>query len=75
MASDLLSPEELAERWRISTETLRYWRYNGKGPLYIKLNGRILYRLEDINQFEREHLRRHTADNVLINRVEGKMKV
>ena len=73
METDLLSPEELGERWRLSTETLRYWRWNGRGPTYIKLNGPILYRMEDILQFEKEHLRRHTADNALVNGVEGKM--
>lgn len=74
MTSGLLTTQELAERWHISTETLRYWRYNGKGPLYIKLNGPILYRLEDVLQFERDHLRRHTADTMLVNGVEGRMK-
>lgn len=75
MVSDLLTAEELGERWHVSPETLRYWRYNAKSPPYIKLNGRILYRLDDIDQFERKHLRRHTADNVLVNGVEGKMEV
>ena len=74
MASDLLTPEELGERWRVSPETLRYWRYNAKSPIYLKLNGSILYRIEDILQFEKEHLRRHTADNAIINGVEGKVK-
>ena len=75
MASDLLTPEELAERWHKSPETLRFWRYNGKTPPYVKLNGSILYRIEDIRQFEKDHLRRHTADNVLVNGMECKMEV
>jgi len=75
MASNRLTPKQLAERWSITTETLRYWRWNAKGPLYVKMNGVIVYRLEDVDQFEKEHLRRHTADNVLVNGVEGKMEV
>ncbi len=73
-ASDLLTPEELAERWHVTPETLRFWRYNGKTPPYMKINGPILYRFGDILQFEKECLRRHTADNVLVNGVEGKME-
>lgn len=73
MASELLTEEELAKRWRVSTETLRYWRWNGTGPDYIKLNGRILYYRDDIEQFEKARLRRHTANEVLINGKEGKV--
>ena len=73
MASDILTPQGLAKRWHISTETLRYWRWNATGPVYIKFNGCVLYRLDDIDQFEQAHLRRHTADGPLINGLEGKM--
>lgn len=74
MASDLLTAKELADRWHITTETLRYWRWNATGPTYVHINGVRLYRFEDIQQFEKDHLRRHTADNVLVRGVEGKMK-
>ncbi|MBA3814902.1 MAG: DNA-binding protein [Alphaproteobacteria bacterium] len=73
MASDLLTPEELGERWHVACETLRYWRWNGTGAPYVKINGCILYRLDDVDQFEKEHVRRHTADKVLVNGVEGKV--
>lgn len=48
---------ELAERWRISPRTLERWRWEGKGPRYLKLGGRVVYRLEDIEAFEAEKLR------------------
>lgn len=75
MTSVLLTPQQLGERWNVTPETLRNWRWNATGPLYLKINGCILYRLEDIEQFEREHLRRHTADDALVNGMEGKMKI
>lgn len=73
MISKILTPEELGERWHVSTETLRYWRWNATGPLFVKLNGCILYRLDDIDQFEQDHLRRHTAEGMIINGKEGKV--
>lgn len=74
MASDILTPKQLGKRWHVSTETLRYWRWNATGPVYIKFNGCVLYRLDDIDQFEKAHLRRHTADVFLVNGLEGKMR-
>jgi hypothetical protein len=53
-----LTQAELAERWRVSERTLDRWREHGKGPAWMKLNGRILYRIEDVLAFERSRLRR-----------------
>lgn len=49
-----LTQEELACHWRISPRTLEGWRSNGVGPQYLKIGGRILYRLEDIKSYEIE---------------------
>ena len=49
---------ELAQRWRISPRTLERWRCAGTGPAWLQLNGRVLYRLEDVLAFERSRLRR-----------------
>ena len=49
---------ELAERWRISPRTLERWRCADTGPVWLQLNGRVLYRLEDVLAFERSRLRR-----------------
>ena len=48
---------ELAERWGMSPSTLERWRVEGVGPCYLRLRGRILYRLEDIEAFELKSLR------------------
>jgi hypothetical protein len=55
-----LTQEELAERWRMSPRSLERWRSDGFGPKWIRLRGRVLYRIEDILAFERERLRRST---------------
>ena len=52
-----LNPRELAARWRVSTKTLERWRNDGGGPAYLKLQGRILYRLSEIESFEARQTR------------------
>jgi hypothetical protein len=53
---------ELARRW-MSHRTLEGWRWAGEGPKYLKLGGRVVYRLEDIEAFEAACLRDPTARN------------
>ena len=36
---------ELAARWRISPRTLERWRWAGGGPRFIKIGGRVVYRI------------------------------
>ena len=48
---------DLAARWRISERTLERWRWLGIGVAYIKLGGRVVYRLEDIEAYEAQQLR------------------
>ena len=57
-----LTQRELAERWRISEATLERWRGEGIGPRYLKLQGRVLYRLADIEAYEEACLRASTSD-------------
>ena len=52
-----LNQSQLAKRWSVSLKTLERWRWRGQGPPYIKLVGRVLYRLEDIVEYERQRLR------------------
>ncbi|OHV73405.1 hypothetical protein LCM4579_10475 [Ensifer sp. LCM 4579] len=55
-----LTPNEAAARLRASTITLQRWRTQGTGPKYIKRGGRIFYRHQDIEEFERENERLQT---------------
>lgn len=56
-----LNQRQLAERWNLSEATLERWRSEGIGPAYLKLHGRVLYRLEDIEAYEARNLRKPTA--------------
>lgn len=49
-----LNQIELSRRWSISPRTLERWRWLGQGPRYLKIGGRVVYRLEDVEAFEAE---------------------
>jgi predicted DNA-binding transcriptional regulator AlpA len=53
-----LNQAELAERWRLSERTIEKWRSTGRGPQHLKLGRRVVYRLEDIERFEIENIRK-----------------
>ncbi len=57
-----LNQRQLAERWDLSEGTLERWRSEGNGPVFMKLQGRVLYRLEDLEAFEFESLRKSTSE-------------
>ena len=52
-----LNQIELSRRWSVSPRTLERWRCRGQGPCFLKIVGRIVYRLEDIEAFEAEQRR------------------
>jgi hypothetical protein len=56
-----LNQIELSRRWSISPRTLERWRWLGLGPRYLKIVGRVVYRLEDIEAFEAERAREGKA--------------
>lgn len=43
---------ELSLRWNISARTLERWRWIGQGPSFLKIGGRVVYRLADIEAYE-----------------------
>jgi DNA-binding transcriptional MerR regulator len=43
MPAQLLTTEEVAERFRTSPVTVRYWRQMGAGPRGVRVGRRILY--------------------------------
>lgn len=57
-----LNQTELAERWTISARTLERWRWTGDGPAFLKIGGRVVYRLEDVLAYEQARYRRSTAE-------------
>ena len=63
---------QLAERWGLSTATLERWRTNGTGPKYIRLPGKVIYRLCDIEAYENECLVASTAEFRMHTKLSGK---
>jgi len=53
-----LSEVQLATRWSISERTLQRWRWKKKGPPYLKIGGRVAYRLADIEAWEDANLQK-----------------
>jgi excisionase family DNA binding protein len=43
-----LTISEVAELVRAPIETVRYWRFAGKGPKSFKVGRRVLYAIEDV---------------------------
>ena len=62
MSVVFLDQSELAARWRVSPRTLERWRRTGKGPAYVQVGVRILYRIADIERFEAAQTRSQLAD-------------
>ena len=47
-----LNQVQLARRWSLSPRTLERWRWLKEGPTFLKIGGRVVYRLEDVEQYE-----------------------
>lgn len=56
-----LRQEQLAERWHMSPRTLEQWRWLGKGPRFLKIGARVLYREEDVEAWEAAQVCQNTA--------------
>ena len=55
-----MTQTELAERWRISEATLKRWRTESNGPLFLKLGNQVRYRVQDVEAFVEVALRGST---------------
>ena len=60
-----LNQRHLADRWDVSEATLERWRTEGIGPVFLKLQGRVLYRVEDVEALEVDSLRKSTSERVM----------
>lgn len=63
MNEPLIAPKVLANRWALKTTTLKYWRWSGKGPAFVKIGGRVMYRICDIEKYEKEQVFINTAQH------------
>ncbi len=64
MTTRHLNQIELSRRWGISPRTLERWRSLGEGLAYIKIGGRVVYRMEDVERYEAEHTRNPGHDGL-----------
>ncbi|MCK5384406.1 MAG: helix-turn-helix domain-containing protein [Alphaproteobacteria bacterium] len=58
----LLTPDQTAEHLCISEMTLRKWRWEGKGPRFVKMGRKVLYRQIDLNDYVEGQVRVSTSD-------------
>lgn len=56
MGDKHLSPEELAERYDVSLNTVYYWNKTGDGPRFMKIGRHVRYRLADVIAWENGRL-------------------
>jgi hypothetical protein len=47
-----LTTREVASRLRVHQRTVERWRRMNMGPPFLKIMGRVLYRLEDVETYE-----------------------
>lgn len=56
------APEDAALRLGVEVSTLANWRWNGRGPRFVKCGGRVRYRLSDLARYLDEQTRGSTSD-------------
>lgn len=51
---EYITAAELSARWKgaITARTLANWRCTGSGPRFVKIGGRVMYRLADVQAWE-----------------------
>ena len=59
--SDLFTITETAEALRLSKHTLKNMRWNGTGPAFLKLGGRVFYHVDDLRAWLRQMRRRASS--------------
>jgi hypothetical protein len=47
---------EVASYYRVTEDTLRYWRYAGNGPLAVRAGKELLYPVAEIARYDQELL-------------------
>ena len=52
-SSEFLTDLQLAERWQLHRQTLIRWRRAGCGPDFMRVEGRVLYPLAAVEQYEK----------------------
>jgi hypothetical protein len=69
-----LNQYQLSKRLSVSGRTLERWRWLGIGPKFLKVGGRVRYRIQDIETFEESRLCTSTVDEHYFNRTSWKQR-
>lgn len=56
-SGELLTQEDLAERWGLAPRTIANWRWAKRGPKHFKAGQKAFYRVEDVIKFEQRGTR------------------
>jgi hypothetical protein len=59
-----LTLPEIAERYRMTSATVRYWRHTGYGPQGARVGARVLYPRAEVERFDREIARDNSRDGL-----------
>ena len=51
----LLTPEELAIRFKMHVDSIARWRTQDRGPAFIRIEGQVRYRVADVLKYEQEN--------------------
>lgn len=51
MSEKMLTDKQLAESIGVTVACVRNWRYEGRGPKFLRLGGAIRYREQDVREF------------------------
>jgi predicted DNA-binding transcriptional regulator AlpA len=62
LQEELLTSDESAHVLRLSPSTMEAWRLRGKGPKFLKLGRRVLYKRSSLEEFMAERERASTSD-------------
>ena len=52
--TDRMTTEEAATYLRYAVRTLQQWRYQGRGPVYLKVGRLVWYRKQDLDRWEEQ---------------------
>ena len=64
MAQQLLTQQLLSELIDVSERTLERWRVEGTGPVFCRAGRKVLYRLEDVEDWLAASRRKSTSEVV-----------
>lgn len=63
MSRELMTPAQLAEKLSVGIGTLANWRYQGKGPSFIKIGPKkVLYDAASVDEWLNSQTYQGTAD-------------